>query len=42
MALIDILLKKYLFDIRAYLEYDFYLEKAWSKDAYTYILLRRK
>ena len=39
---LEILLKKYLFDIRAYLDYDFNLVKAWSKDNYTYILLKRK
>lgn len=39
---LDILLKKYLFDIRAYLDYDFDFEKLWAQDNYTYILLRRK
>ena len=39
---LEILLKKYLFDIRAYLDYDFNFEKLWSQDNYTYILLRRK
>ena len=39
---LEILLKKYLFDIRAYLDFDFILDKYWTKDNYTYILLRRK
>ena len=39
---LEILLKKYLFDIRAYLDYDFNLVNAWSKDNYTYLLLKRK
>lgn len=40
--IVEILLKKYLLDIRAYLDIDFYFEKAWSEDNYTYLLMRKK
>lgn len=40
--IVEIMLKKYLLDIRAYLDMDFYFESAWSKDNYTYLLFRKK
>jgi hypothetical protein len=39
---LDIMLKKYLFDIRAYLDYDFELVKYGPKDNYTYILMKKR
>ena len=39
---LEIMLKKYLFDIRAYLDFDFELVEYGPKDNYSYILLKRK
>ena len=39
---LEIMLKKYLFDIRAYLENEFTLIDVGPRDNYTYILLQKK
>ena len=39
---LEIMLKKYLFDIRAYLDFDFELVKYGPKDNYTYLLMKKK
>lgn len=40
--LLEIMLKKYLFDIRAYLDFDFDVVDYGPKDNYTYILLKKR
>ena len=39
---VDILLKKFIYDIRAMLDYDFVLVKFYSKDNYSYMLFQKK
>lgn len=39
---LEIMLKKYLLDIRLYLNQDFHLQKMYQKGNYTYLLLQKK